>query len=360
MPFIFSLRFIFNIFSKNIIGVILLKVYRNLFLMTYLFVAVIGFAGKIAVNTLPEIKITYTEKENISHYVSVSGTINITEYGVFPSLSSDVESIYVKEGDKVSKDETLAWVKNNDFASPVMAGIENYENDLYNRYASAFAKLIDDSGISDIYDGVKLKMLSKYTSVVQDTKQLKSPVDGVVTKINVREGENTGVALPAFVVSDYGDVTVLCRISEDKIDEVKTGQSVTVSGLGLKHSYKGKVTSIASKANAVLLSGETSSVDVVVSIINPDSDIISGFSANCKICTGIDRDAVILSTDAIHQDETGSEYIYTMVNGKISKEYIDCEYISSRKVKLNDFNENIGVILSENDLKEGERVKIKE
>ena len=83
-----------------------------------------------------------------------------------------------------------------------------------------------------------------------DKAVLKSPVDGLVTNVNVKDGDVVSSGLPALVVADIYKPYITCNIDETDLSRVSLDQEVDVTLLATKDTvYKGKVTKINKAAD---------------------------------------------------------------------------------------------------------------
>lgn len=83
-----------------------------------------------------------------------------------------------------------------------------------------------------------------------DKSVLKSPVKGLVTTVNVKNGDVISSGLPAIVVSDIYNPYITCNIDETKLSQVELQQSAQIylAALG-KEAYPGKVVKINKQAD---------------------------------------------------------------------------------------------------------------
>lgn len=79
---------------------------------------------------------------------------------------------------------------------------------------------------------------------------LTSPVDGLVTTVNVKPGDVVSSGLPAVVVADIYNPYITCDVDEMKLPRVAMDQEVDISLAALgKDTYKGKVVRINKEAD---------------------------------------------------------------------------------------------------------------
>lgn len=94
------------------------------------------------------------------------------------------------------------------------------------------------------------KAALKQIDTTLDKCVLTSPVDGLVTTINVKAGDVVSSGLPAVVVADIYNPYITCDVDEMKLPQVALKQDVdiTLAALG-KDTYKGKVVRINKEAD---------------------------------------------------------------------------------------------------------------
>jgi len=158
-------------------------------------------------------------------------------------------------------------------------------------------------------------MLNRLRDVLRKTTYT-SPIDGVVTYIAVRVGENvvpgiqnaTGSYL--MTISDMSVVTSEVMVDETDIASVKLGETadVTIDAVAGKH-VKGKVTEVGTQA--VLRSSglastqsttgnqEAKDFKVVVTLENPPDGLRPGLSSTAKITTAQKKNVVTIPIQAL-------------------------------------------------------------
>ena len=79
---------------------------------------------------------------------------------------------------------------------------------------------------------------------------LVSPVDGIVTTLNVKNGDLVSSGMPAVVVTDVTNPSITCNIKETDLDKVDLGQEVTIKLSAYEgQEFKGKITNINKNAD---------------------------------------------------------------------------------------------------------------
>lgn len=158
------------------------------------------------------------------------------------------------------------------------------------------------------------------------TEELVAPVRGIVSTLNVKEGEITDTSKPCVVISSSEALQVKLSVPERGLTPLYEGQRVAVSGVAFdKEAYAGTVSAIASSARAQL-SGTTSEtvVDVTVALDPADIDesLRVGLSALAEILLEESANTLVVPYEAVMQDDTGREYVYLLQNGCAVKRII--------------------------------------
>jgi len=137
-----------------------------------------------------------------------------------------------------------------------------------------------------------------------DLATLRSPVDGLVSEVDI----TAGFAAPAgtAIVVDSGTLQVVADVVESDLPSVAVGQEATVDVSALDLAAKGTVTAIAPTTTAS--SSSIVTYPVTVTLTDPDARIRSGMSTDVTISTAVASDVVAVPVAALH----GSSGSYTV------------------------------------------------
>ncbi len=257
----------------------------------------------------------------------------------FVDLSSDISGriikIAVKEGDFVKKGQFLLKIDStyNEWeAQRAKANLDDLKVQLkiqelnlkskereFKRYKSLWEeKLISQ----EQYENVKLgyeNALHTYQSFVHRIEEAKaslksaeerikksvilSPIDGVVSSLNVEEGEvaivgtmnNPGTVL--MTVADLSVMEVEVEVDETDIVKVKVGQEAEVNVDAFPDiKIKGKVSEVGSSAiqknSLQQASDQAKTFKTVITLVNPPKEIKPGLSASADIIINKRKDAL--------------------------------------------------------------------
>ncbi len=144
--------------------------------------------------------------------------------------------------------------------------------------------------------------------------QLTASTNGVISQVNVRQGELTG-ALPAIVLTNLDSFHMTVLVDEIDVRQVAVGQTVRLRVDALPdRDLTGRVTEIAPVANNV--SGVIA-YEVTVTPDPSDAPLRAGMSATAIITTAQVDNVILLPNRFIQLDrETDQAFVYKMVNNQ--------------------------------------------
>lgn len=130
-------------------------------------------------------------------------------------------------------------------------------------------------------------------------------MDGVITTLNLKEGEYTSNAGIAAVITSFDKMQAAINIDEYDIAQVNEGDEVEIYVNALDSYYNGRISEIARTATA------QSDVSFVKATVEFDADekVCSGFSAEIKLVKLDEKGVVALPVDAIEYDVDNTSYV---------------------------------------------------
>lgn len=308
-----------------------MKKYIALTAATAILIAGIIFSGNTIIGSVPFVSVYKATPSKIENTVVCTGKVEYRESREVHAVAGGiVEKLYVKKGDKINAGDKLCdlllTASSNSAGSDAMTTQEIYQAVLNGNYS-----------VLDNYDAL-LESASKAQMSNGSTasQTLTAPISGTVEEIRYSESEYASPGDSVLSIVSDGDLQVVLPVSEVKINDIKIGQDVKITGSGFKNStYSGKVTSIDNEAKqTATTSGKETTVNVTVSIDHPKNDIKPGYSAKCSIISSVKTDALVLPYQAVKADNNGKEFVYLYDSGKAAKKYIktDGEYADGLEV----------------------------
>ncbi|MFW6123716.1 MAG: efflux RND transporter periplasmic adaptor subunit [Acidobacteriota bacterium] len=288
------------------------------------------------------------KKENLTSKISASGEIKPRKsVNISAHIAGRIIKIGVKEGQMAKKDDFLLKLESTQYeasadrdrayiqslqAEKIKANavLQNDEK-VYLRKKSLFEKQlisreelesaeaqynISKANLESIDFQIKQARASLRSTLDNLEKTIyNSPIDGIITSLNVEEGEIALVGTmnnPGTVLMTIADLSVMeidVEVDETDIIGVELGQNSEVRVDAFPDQIiKGQVTEIGSSAIQTL-SGSEESKDfkVVITLEDPPKNLKPGLSATADIITAEKSDVLTIPISALVLTETGGQ-----------------------------------------------------
>ena len=280
-----------------------------------------GGVPAVAVTTGP------VEKMDIEESVSIKGTIEGSQKAdVATSNNYKIVSILVEEGDLVQKDQILAVLDAKDLQDDYQKALNalrqskfDYEN-AKSLYAEGAISKDDYMTAESQYNTDRLTVDSLNIS---DKVNIKSPITGTVTRVNVNIGRyanDTENSEPMFVVEDLQNLKMDVKISEYDISRIKVGQKVSITAEVLgEDSVEGVVSRISPTGEQKDSTSKEMVIPVEIDVNNQNAKLIAGVTAKANIEIQKKTNVLSVPIDAVLEDPTTNESYVMMLKGTTLK-----------------------------------------
>lgn len=210
-------------------------------------------SGAISVRT------SVIQKQAINLDFSVNGTFAPNQELNFLSENAGrVTKIYVEEGDRVTKGQSLARVDAEILNTDKETAEANLQNAVRDeaRYSSSFKtggvtqQQLDQAKLA--VQNAKLRLQSTQRKV--SDANIKSPINGIVNKKYIEVGAFVNAqGTQMFELVDVSKLKLKVSVNESQVANLKVGDQVQIkSNVFPTDDYVGKITFIAAKADASL------------------------------------------------------------------------------------------------------------
>ena len=345
-------------------------------------ILVLGIAaGKIlggGKDMVPVVDTVNPVRKTIQNRLSVTGPVSGTDsVDVVSNLHAEILEIPVKEGDKVTKGQTLAVLDDSDVRKTADIAKNDYDlavstcaekdKEARNGYAKAIQDLntaqanydrtkalydggsvpkVDletaENGLNDAKrerdsytvkngtavadDSYRLQIekakydYEKATESLEDTV-LKAPIDGTVVRVNTKVGrfadkmENDA---PLFVIENLDQLELEIKVSEYSIGKVALGQEAEISADILNGATVHGVVDSISPTGEEKGGGSTERViPTTIRITDSDTKLIAGITARASIVLEESENALTVPVSAV-MEKDGTAYVQELTDGGVS------------------------------------------
>jgi multidrug efflux pump subunit AcrA (membrane-fusion protein) len=240
------------------------------------------------------VKIQNVSKEQKSQYIKAEGVVNeLNSREIISEFPFMTEKIYVKVGDKVSKEQKIIKL-NKEYLKNKILLEGNIKGEALNSVIAGI----------DNHDGY-----------------LKSPIDGVITELNIKEGVALSTLTPAVSISDLENLIITSYVPESIINDIYIEQKVKISGKSFDGYIGGKVIRIHPTAEKNKDNSTQSFIRVDIytdksSLLKPGVNVFTEFEKKIK------DNSLIIPFDSVMFDED-KPYVYINRMGYAVKRYVN-------------------------------------
>ncbi|MBR6257866.1 MAG: efflux RND transporter periplasmic adaptor subunit [Lachnospiraceae bacterium] len=159
-----------------------------------------------------------------------------------------------------------------------------------------------------------LQLKKLYEQLDQCT--IKAPMSGVVTSLDLKEGDMVTANAPVAVVTEFGKMKIDISINEYDLAETKEGDEVEITLNAFEKDYKGTITKIA--RTATVQNGVSYFASVVE--FDADDDVRGGMSVEVRIIKNDLKSVTAVPARAVQTKSDGTSYVMVIgADGKTTE-----------------------------------------
>ncbi|MCZ7610920.1 MAG: efflux RND transporter periplasmic adaptor subunit [Ignavibacterium sp.] len=315
-------------------------------------------------------------KRTITQTVAATGKIN-PEFKVVinPEVTGEIVELPVKEGDIVKKGQLLIRIKGDQYQAQkqrleanllaAQATLKMREAELtkveldYNRVQELHSKgLASDSELEAAksnYLTTKASLEAAEANVLQSKASLRetlemlykttilSPMDGVVTKLNVEVGERVfgagfSMGTDIMTVSDLSNIEAVVDVDENDVVLVSIGDTARIQVDAFKdQEFIGLVSEIgnSAKTSGLGTQNEVVNFEVKIKLIDPKNSLRPGMSCTADIETETIQNVLSVPIQSVTTRE-GTQSVDNLTEGQ-PEEFQQVKEIKKEKIhKVNE------------------------
>ena len=186
----------------------------------------------------------------VADFIEITGSLeSVSQVNIIPEATGHVQQLLVREGDQVQKGDLLAKLINPN----VVAALERSEievsklgHELQQAQKLHAQGAISDRELAETQNALKTASASNIEAKSANSNtQIKSPIDGVVASVNIRQGE-LATTTQLFQIVDPNRLRLVAAVPERDLHFLKENQQVTIfASYDSKQSVEGIVERIA-------------------------------------------------------------------------------------------------------------------
>ena len=352
-------------------------------------VVVLGFAGLVATRmmkpqeemqtkALPAVTLTTATEGNIEQTTSLMGTVQPSDtYYITPKVAGELVEIYVQNGQSVEAGAAIAKIDNQKQIDAAKSQMEAANASV--QAASQQAATAQDAvnRMTPLYESGDISVQS-YNQTANSAKAAASQVDaakaqaasaklnyetqvefatvtapaaGVVQNQNMTLHGMVSQSSQLCVITGTGAKVVKFNVTEDVLQSLTLGQTVTVEKSG--SSYSGTVTKLSQ-----LVDPQSGLFPVEATLSGADA-LSDGSSTKLSLVAAKADHALLVPVDAVYYSG-GNPYVYTYENGTVKRVFITTGISDDQNYEVTDGLDGTEQIVNSwtDDIYDGAEVRI--
>lgn len=216
-----------------------------------------------------------------------------------------------------NNEEIKGWEAELEIHNKMLSEYQEYRSEMKSQKNSAEAGKMTSGASKELEANSQSQAIEaeENLTALQDVAEgIRAEFDGVVTEIEVVEGQSPAQGSKLLTLESIQEVSVKISVTKYDLDKIALGQKATVT-IGGKE-YEGEV----SKINKMAEQNQSGAavVGTEIKIVNPDSDVYLGVEAKVIISTDRQTDTVIIPVGAVNVDMSG-EFVYVVEDNILMK-----------------------------------------
>ena len=266
----------------------------------------------------PLITTITTSEEKFNHFIELQGNVKTKQNVlVYPEMPGILNKVYVKEGQKVIKDDILATIDDGGLSQQLLLLKSNEQ--LAKTTFERQKRLWDQQIGSEIQ---YLQAKTSYDSQKNATRQLKkqlgkftirAPFSGIIDDVFKEKGTVVapGPGAELFRIINLSNMYIETDVPESYISSIKKNKMVEVNFPILGRSYD---SSIRQVGNFINPSNRTFRIEV--GIPNLDGEIKPNLTAKLRLNDYSNSNAILIPQSIISENAKGQQFIYVVKDNK--------------------------------------------
>ncbi|MBA7673579.1 Multidrug resistance protein MdtA [subsurface metagenome] len=247
---------------------------------------------------------------NITESLLLHGSVQaLKEVSIFSTVPGIVKNIIVSEGDRVRKNQVLAYIERDE------AGL---------KFADA---------------------------------AIESTINGIVKEVHAEQGASITPTLPLFHIVDMNSVEVVAYVPEKDIPRVKTGMTAEVRVISYPdNKFKGRIYRLSPVVDPASRTREAR-----ILVPNWDHTLKPGMFGNTEIIIRSLNDAVLIPYSAII-DRQERQVVYKVEEGKAVEITAEIEIVQGERaaIKSGIASGDMVIVIGQHNLRDGDPVTVTE
>lgn len=279
---------------------------------------------------------TLVERGRVDAFYATTTTLTSQEEAVVVARTQGVvEQIFAEEGDRVARGEPLAQLDTRRLELEVRRTRTNIES--FERAFARSKQLLETSMISpEAHDQARYNLEREKASLALQIYELaeatiRAPIDGVVTKREIKLGNTLSPNSPAFEIKRVDAIEAILNVPEKEVNKVQKGQLARVTVDALESTgFEGVVDRVAPEIDA-----DSGTFRVTVRLENTQGLLRPGMFARVGVRYDSNENTLLLKREAVVTQKDESS-VFVVRDGVASRQAVKLGYAMGNDIEILD------------------------
>lgn len=280
-----------------------------------------------------QVDVTIVQPQQAQDKIFTTGTVLANEEIELRSeISGKLTEIYLKEGQKVKKEELLLKVNDRELKAQLQRA--QYRLDLATEQEQRQKKLLEKGGISqENYDATlnEVNVLKSEIELIKaqiEKTEIRAPFAGIVGLKYVSEGSYISPNTRIASLQNINPVKIDFSVPERYVSRVKEGDSITYTVQGTDKEFEGEIYAIEPK-----IESQTRTLQIRALSDNTEGFLVPGAFADLELILRTIDDALMIPSISLVPELQGQK-VYLYKSGKVMQQRVEAGIRTEDKVQI--------------------------
>ena len=276
-----------------------------------------------AENCIKELNKKITDKQDQLAKDGTNLQISLIDFSDEPDSDEYIElqkQVQQNSYEQQHNKEIEEWQREIESYQETVTACKEYKAEMESQKTTSENSILDSGSKEQMSANRQIENINA-TEILSSIEEIENGIsadfDGVVTELNVVEGDTPMTGAQMLVLESTEKVKVEISVSKYDLEKIAVGQEAEVTIAG--NTYNG----VVSKINGMATTNASGAavVGAEIQIQNPDSDIFLGVEAKVKINTSVAQQVLVVPIEVINSDKEG-DFVYAVEDGILLKKRI--------------------------------------
>ncbi|WP_223700678.1 efflux RND transporter periplasmic adaptor subunit [Sutcliffiella deserti] len=168
----------------------------------------------------------------------------------------------------------------------------------------------------------------KQAEQVADATSITSPIDGIVSELNVVEDGIASPNVPIGTIIQLDNIAATFQVNSYQVSNLKSGQAATISFEGISGTFDSTIETVSPTVNQ-----QTNMFSVIIPVSNSELTIKGGMRATAYVAVDNLEAQTVIPVEAVLYEDT-SAFVYVIDEGKAMRQDVTLGFRDQEMIQI--------------------------